>query len=196
MPKSRSLETAAHAATRNELRAIRHRLQWTQRAIADHLGCDSNTVARYERGNLAIPLVVLNLARQLLAHPPPDEELPPVKRRQYHRKKLRWDVAFVLVRELTPAAPCWYARTHEDGGEACGGGRFLFSAMLPPSPEVSERLTETVTCEAHAYLALAGLKEQYIRWMRPRVEMRQEDWHKRWVKAQTQQQEKEGPTCP
>ena len=196
MPRTRSLETAVHAAARSELRGIRAQLQLTQRGLARHLGCESNTLARYERGNLAIPLVVLNLARQLLTHPPPAEERPPAKPRQYHRKKLRWDVAFVLVRELTPAAPCWYTATHADGGAACGGGRFLFSAMLPPSPAVPGRLTETVTCEAHAYLALTGLKEQYVRWMRPRTQLRQEEWHARWVKAQAPQQDTEDTPCP
>lgn len=37
------------------LRAIRRRLGWTQAELAEAIGIASNTVARYERGELGIP---------------------------------------------------------------------------------------------------------------------------------------------
>jgi transcriptional regulator with XRE-family HTH domain len=40
--------------TGKEIRALRRKLDWTQVALAEAIGVTSNTVARWERGEMAI----------------------------------------------------------------------------------------------------------------------------------------------
>jgi len=49
------------------LRAIRRRLGWTQVELAEALGVASNTVARYERGELGIPEPTARLIERVAA---------------------------------------------------------------------------------------------------------------------------------
>ena len=55
--------------TGTELVALRTRLSLTQVAFAEQLGVHANTLARYERGEIAIPEPVARLA-QILARTP------------------------------------------------------------------------------------------------------------------------------
>jgi transcriptional regulator with XRE-family HTH domain len=45
---------ATYSTSGLELRAFRKKLGWTQMALADAIGVTSNTVARWERGEMAI----------------------------------------------------------------------------------------------------------------------------------------------
>ena len=45
---------AAYSMTNVEIRAFREKLGWTQMALAEAIGVTSNTVARWERGEMAI----------------------------------------------------------------------------------------------------------------------------------------------
>jgi transcriptional regulator with XRE-family HTH domain len=51
-----------------ELRAIRDRMNLTQRALAERLGVHPNSVARMERSELRISAPVAKLARLLATH--------------------------------------------------------------------------------------------------------------------------------
>ena len=53
--------------TGRELRRIRKALVWTQAKLADAIGVTGNTIARQERGLVAIPEPVARLARMILA---------------------------------------------------------------------------------------------------------------------------------
>jgi len=57
--------------TGTELVALRARLKLTQVAFAERLGVHANTLARYERGEIAIPEPVARLAQILAARRPP-----------------------------------------------------------------------------------------------------------------------------
>lgn len=45
---------AAYSMTGGEIRALRRSLGWTQVALAEAVGVSSNTVARWERGEMGI----------------------------------------------------------------------------------------------------------------------------------------------
>ena len=50
-----------------EIRALREKLGWTQVALADALGLTSNTVARWERGEMAISEPTARLLQKIAA---------------------------------------------------------------------------------------------------------------------------------
>ncbi|MGO9602616.1 MAG: DUF1870 family protein [Candidatus Binataceae bacterium] len=50
-----------------EIRAIRAKLRWTQVALAEAIGVTSNTVARWERGEMAISEPAARLLRKIAA---------------------------------------------------------------------------------------------------------------------------------
>jgi len=51
--------------TGKELSRIRGRLKWTQVQLADAVGVASNTIARWERGEMAIPEPAARLIKVL-----------------------------------------------------------------------------------------------------------------------------------
>jgi transcriptional regulator with XRE-family HTH domain len=51
--------------TGKEIRALRHKLDWTQVALAEAVGVTSNTVARWERGEMAISEPAARLLEKL-----------------------------------------------------------------------------------------------------------------------------------
>jgi len=50
-----------------EIRAFRKKLGWTQMAMADAIGVTSNTVARWERGEMAISEPAARLVKKIAA---------------------------------------------------------------------------------------------------------------------------------
>ena len=50
-----------------EIRAFRKKLGWTQMAFADAIGVTSNTVARWERGEMAISEPAARLVKKIAA---------------------------------------------------------------------------------------------------------------------------------
>jgi DNA-binding transcriptional regulator YiaG len=50
-----------------EIRALRKKLGWTQMALAEAIGVTSNTVARWERGEMAISEPATRLLRKIAA---------------------------------------------------------------------------------------------------------------------------------
>ena len=57
--------------TGSELAALRARMKLTQVAFAEELGVHANTLARYERDEIAIPEPVARLAKLLAREPGP-----------------------------------------------------------------------------------------------------------------------------
>ena len=53
--------------TGKEIRALRRRLGWTQVALADAVGVSSNSVARCERGEMAISEPAARLLQKIAA---------------------------------------------------------------------------------------------------------------------------------
>jgi DNA-binding transcriptional regulator YiaG len=53
--------------SRVEIRAFRKKLGWTQMAFADAIGVTSNTVARWERGEMAISEPAARLVKKIAA---------------------------------------------------------------------------------------------------------------------------------
>jgi transcriptional regulator with XRE-family HTH domain len=53
--------------TGKEIRALRRRLGWTQVALADAVGVSSNSVARWERGEMAISEPAARLLQKIAA---------------------------------------------------------------------------------------------------------------------------------
>jgi transcriptional regulator with XRE-family HTH domain len=53
--------------TPNELRKIRQRLRWTQEKLANAVGVARNSVARWERGEMAISEPAARLIRMIAA---------------------------------------------------------------------------------------------------------------------------------
>jgi transcriptional regulator with XRE-family HTH domain len=53
--------------TGKEIRALRRRLGWTQVALADAVGVSSNTVARWERSEMAISEPAARLLQKIAA---------------------------------------------------------------------------------------------------------------------------------
>ncbi len=51
--------------TGKEIRALRRRLGWTQVALADAVGVSSNTVARWERGEMGISEPAARLLKRI-----------------------------------------------------------------------------------------------------------------------------------
>jgi len=51
--------------TGKQLRATRRRLKWTQRQLAEAVGVRSNTIARYERGELPIAEPLARLVKMI-----------------------------------------------------------------------------------------------------------------------------------
>ncbi len=58
---------ATYSMTGKEIRALRRRLGWTQVALADAVGVSSNSVARWERGEMAISEPAARLLRKIAA---------------------------------------------------------------------------------------------------------------------------------
>ena len=56
--------------TGREFRAIRRQLALTQAALADEIGVTSNTVARWERGEMAIYEPAARLLKRIAAEQP------------------------------------------------------------------------------------------------------------------------------
>jgi transcriptional regulator with XRE-family HTH domain len=50
-----------------EIRALRKKLGWTQMALAEAIGVTSNTVARWERGEMAISEPAARLLKKIAA---------------------------------------------------------------------------------------------------------------------------------
>ena len=50
-----------------EIRALREKLGWTQMALAEAVGVTSNTVARWERGEMAISEPAARLLQKIAA---------------------------------------------------------------------------------------------------------------------------------
>ena len=50
-----------------EIRALREKLGWTQVALAEAIGVTSNTVARWERGEMAISEPAARLLQKIAA---------------------------------------------------------------------------------------------------------------------------------
>lgn len=50
-----------------EIRALREKLGWTQKALAEAVGVTSNTVARWERGEMAISEPAARLLQKIAA---------------------------------------------------------------------------------------------------------------------------------
>jgi transcriptional regulator with XRE-family HTH domain len=55
--------------TGQQVRRLRRQQGWTQRLLADRLGVDPNTVARWERGVVGVPEPVARLMRYVVADP-------------------------------------------------------------------------------------------------------------------------------
>ncbi len=53
--------------TGKEIRVLRQQLGWTQVALADAVGVTSNTVARWERGEMAISEPTARLLKKIAA---------------------------------------------------------------------------------------------------------------------------------
>ncbi|MBF6571292.1 MAG: DUF1870 family protein [Candidatus Binataceae bacterium] len=53
--------------TGKEIRALRRKLDWTQVAMAEAIGVTSNTVARWERGEMAISEPAARLLKKIAA---------------------------------------------------------------------------------------------------------------------------------
>ncbi len=53
--------------TGGEIRALRGKLGWTQVALAEAIGVTSNTVARWERGEMAISEPAARLLKRIAA---------------------------------------------------------------------------------------------------------------------------------
>jgi transcriptional regulator with XRE-family HTH domain len=53
--------------TGKEIRALRQQLGWTQVSLADAVGVTSNTVARWERGEMAISEPTVRLLKKIAA---------------------------------------------------------------------------------------------------------------------------------
>ena len=58
---------AAYSMTGVEIRAFREKLGWTQMALAEAIGVTSNTVARWERGEMAISEPAARLLQKIAA---------------------------------------------------------------------------------------------------------------------------------
>jgi len=58
---------AAYSMTGVEIRALREKLGWTQMALAEAVGVTSNTVARWERGEMAISEPAARLLQKIAA---------------------------------------------------------------------------------------------------------------------------------
>ena len=58
---------AAYSMTGGEIRALREKLGWTQMALAEAIGVTSNTVARWERGEMAISEPAARLLQKIAA---------------------------------------------------------------------------------------------------------------------------------
>src|SRR5579885_129646 len=56
---------ATYRMTGKEIRALRRRLGWTQVALADAVGVSSNTVARWERGEMGISEPAARLLKRI-----------------------------------------------------------------------------------------------------------------------------------
>jgi DNA-binding transcriptional regulator YiaG len=54
-----------------EIRALREKLGWTQMALAEAVGVTSNTVARWERGEMAISEPAARLLQKIAAEQQP-----------------------------------------------------------------------------------------------------------------------------
>lgn len=53
--------------TATEIRALRRKLGWTQVALAEAVGVSSNTVARWERGEMGISEPAARLLRKIVS---------------------------------------------------------------------------------------------------------------------------------
>jgi putative transcriptional regulator len=53
--------------TGKEIRALRRKLDWTQVVLAEAIGVTSNTVARWERGEMAISEPAARLLKKIAA---------------------------------------------------------------------------------------------------------------------------------
>ena len=58
---------AAYSMTGKEIRALRAKLGWTQMALAEAIGVTSNTVARWEGGEMAISEPAARLLKKIAA---------------------------------------------------------------------------------------------------------------------------------
>jgi DNA-binding transcriptional regulator YiaG len=57
----------AYSMTGVEIRALREKLGWTQMALAEAVGVTSNTVARWERGEMTISEPAARLLQKIAA---------------------------------------------------------------------------------------------------------------------------------
>jgi DNA-binding transcriptional regulator YiaG len=55
----------AYSMTGVEIRALREKLGWTQMALAEAVGVTSNSVARWERGEMAISEPAARLLKKI-----------------------------------------------------------------------------------------------------------------------------------
>jgi transcriptional regulator with XRE-family HTH domain len=171
-------------AMRAEFCAIRKELHLTQKAYGEALGCDHNTVSRYEHGRLHVPRPVLTLARTLLDRPKEVLTVTRTRKSRIPESRLT-SAAFVLVRVLPDDTRCWHAPESvedilADDATPCKGKRLHFVALLPPTKRVEKRRTETITCEQHAYTALYWLQKQYQGWLAPVIRKAGARWFQHW----------------
>jgi len=68
---------ATYSMTGVEIRALRGKLGWTQMALAEAIGVTSNTVARWERGEMAISEPAARLLQKIAA----EQQSPSGKKR-------------------------------------------------------------------------------------------------------------------
>ena len=180
-----------------ELRAIRAMLRLTQTEMAARLGCQPNTLALYERQDRPVPLPVLYLARAIVAHPQTNllEQATLRTLGQRRREPARWkSVTFVLARVLPETAPCWHepASAEVDLFSPCQGRRLQFVVLVRPEHAGQRARVETVTCEQHAYVALAALQEQSRRQLVRAIRKGRQSWGSRWQETLREYQDRAG----
>ena len=191
-------ETLASDWTPGEqLRMLRQQLGLSQAQLARQLGYSTSHLAHLERGTLPMKQFLLDHVRTLLEQVPPERRFP-VKFPRSRARRPRpsgprviqhWDVAFVLVRDVSQKFPCWHqpdpqtTPIEQQIDDQCQGGRYQFVVLLPPTPRVPVRNTQTVTCDKHMVSALYWLKKQYESWIVKTFRYRKGKWHERWMES-------------
>jgi len=179
------------------LRMLRQQLGWSQAQLGRQLGYSKGQIVNLERGSTPMRHFLIAHVEQLVGQVPPERRFPAKYPRRYPRKHPvrgprvlhHWDVAFVLVREVSQKFPCWHGPDpHTTPIEAqidqqCQGGRYQFVVLLPPTPKVPLRNTQTVTCDRHMVSALYWLKKQYERTEQKIFRYRKDKWYQRWLET-------------
>ena len=179
------------------LRMLRHQLGLSQAQLAAQLGYSKGQIVNLERGTTPMRHFLLTHVQALVEQVPLDRRFPAKMPRRGRRKHPpsgprvlhHWDVAFVLVREVSQKFPCWHGPDPQQTpieaqlDQQCQGGRYQFIALLPPTPHVAIRNMQTVTCDRHMVSALYWLKKQYEPWMKRLFRYKKEKWYERWLET-------------